>query len=654
MKDPSFQNKKKLGSESVFSRSNEEEEVVCNKIKILIAEDQYTCQQIWQSYLEPELDLEIIGTAVNGKIAVELVEKLQPDVVLMDINMPIMDGLTATEIITNNHSNTKVLILSISDNLEYIEQSFHKGAKGYFLKTSQPQDLVTAIRNIALGYYQLGAGLIEQLSVNIETIPTLQNDQENCHLDLIDPLTTEISTTASSPVNILTSAKSKTQKVSPNLSLSRLLLLGLLTFLLIPFGGKWSNQLSLLATRPKDQPQTYKDVALTNILPVETTEVSLVNSYQVNRTYKGTIMTRRRSSLGFERGGKLLSLIVDQGERVKIDMPLATLETKELKAQKQELLAEKKQVQAGLEELKAGSRQETITAAQSMVKNWQSELKLAQIKAKRRQLLYTSGAISREQLDIAKTEVDTFQARLNESQSKLDELLTGTRPEKITAQQASLEQLDAKLASLEIKIEQSTLKAPFSGVINQRLVDEGTVIAAGESIFNLVEDQSLEVHFDVPINTTNQIPLGSKHQLQIGSKIYQAQVLSTLPQLNPTTRTLTVILGLDQSTGIEVRAGQMAELKLSENIADAGYWLPTSALVRGIQGLWSCYVLGKSELVVDSAHRAFRVEQREVEIIQSESDRVFVRGTIQDKDQVIVNGNHRLVINQLVQAIDPS
>ncbi len=178
------------------------------------------------------------------------------------------------------------------------------------------------------------------------------------------------------------------------------------------------------------------------------------------------------------------------------------------------------------------------------------------------------------------------------------------------------------------------------------------MVSAGESIFTLVEAQTLEAHVGVPVNTATQIPLGSNQQLQIDSRTYQAQVLSTLPQLDSATRTLTVVLGLDESAATEVRAGQVARLKLSETIADSGYWLPTTALVRGVRGLWSCYVLGNSENVTNDPQKAFRVEQREVEVLQTESERVFVRGTLQNGDQVIVNGNHRLVTGQLVRPVD--
>ncbi|MDJ0590323.1 MAG: efflux RND transporter periplasmic adaptor subunit [Pleurocapsa sp. MO_226.B13] len=646
-------------------------------IRVLIAEDQYTCQQIWRSYLEPEPDLEIIGTAIDGQEAIELVEKLKPDVVLMDINMPRMDGLTATEIITNRYVDTKILILSVSDRDRDIKKSLQIGATGYLLKSTHPQELVTAIRSIYKGYCQLGPGLIEKLNLDTSPVPKQQFDHafsgdsplgvgENSpeEMDLDSRMGTKELLNESEKINVEqadeTSSNSvvvlpqrKTKKlVALNFRLPLLLLSGLLVFLLTPSGRNWWSKLPILSTLQPERAATAQDSSSTTILPVETVKVNLVDSYQVDRTYIGTIVSRRSSSLGFERGGKLLNLTVDLGEQVEVGAPLAVLDTKNLKAKQQELLAERKQVKAQLQELLAGSRSETIAAAKSTVKSIQSQLKLAQTKGQRRQELHTSGAISREQLDEATTEVNTLQARLNEAQSQLDELLAGTRPEKIAAQQALLEQLDAKLASLELELEQSTLKAPFTGRVAKRLVDEGTVVSAGESIFTLVEASNLEVHVGVPVNTASQIPLGSKQQLKIGSRIYQAQVLSTLPQLDSATRTLTVVLGLDESAASEVRAGQVARLKLSENIADSGYWLPTTALVRGVRGLWSCYVLGDSENVANNPNKAFRVEQQEVEVLQTQSDRVFVRGTLQNNDRVIINGNHRLVPGQLVRPIE--
>ena len=659
-------------SEVFLSKSNSTKEPE-KRIRILIAEDSYVCQKILQSYLGIEPDLDIIGTAIDGRAAINLVKQLKPDVVLMDINMPEMDGLTATEIITNHYVDTKIIILSASDCVQDLKRALKIGATGYFLKSTNSQELTTAIRNIHKGYCQLAPGLIEKLNLDSSTVTRQQSDRtlkgqgldnrewnveknnfkatdKRKFVDKLERIDVDkASPTRSNSVVVLPQRKS-TKIIVLNSRLLLLLLSGILIFWLIFSGRNWMLKRSILSSLQLDRTAASQNSDSTTILPVETIQVNLVDSHKVQRTYTGTIVSRRNSSLSFERGGKLQSLTVDLGEIAKAGTSLAVLDTKSLKAKQQELLAERKQFKAQLQELVVGSRSETIAAAQSTVKSLQSQLELARTKSQRRRELYASGAISREQLDVAIAEVNTLQARMDKAQSQLNELLIGTRPEKIEAQQALLEQLDAKLASLEVELEQSILKAPFTGIIAKRFVDEGTVVSASESIFTLVEASNFEAHVGVPVDTATQIPLGSNQQLQIGSRTYQAQVLSTLPQLDSATRTLTVVLRLDESA-TRVVAGQVARLKLSETIANSGYWLPTTALVRGVKGLWSCSILGNPENTLDDSQKAFRVERRELEILQTQSDRVFVRGTIQDGDRVIVDGTHRFVAGQLVRPI---
>ncbi len=131
-------------------------------IRVLIVDDQSTIQQILKSYLELEPDLEVVGTAADGQAAIEQVKALKPDVVLMDIEMPVIDGLTATRIISERFIPTKVLILSVHDSDEYLNRALQVGAKGYLLKTTHGEELINAIRTAYKGYFQLGPGLLEK------------------------------------------------------------------------------------------------------------------------------------------------------------------------------------------------------------------------------------------------------------------------------------------------------------------------------------------------------------------------------------------------------------------------------------------------------------------------------------------------------------
>ena len=415
----------------------------------------------------------------------------------------------------------------------------------------------------------------------------------------------------------------------------------------------WLSTLERLLTKQFDNQLELKKTHSGSILPVETIRVNPVDSYQRSRFYTGSAVARYTSQLGFERSGQLVRINVDEGDQVTTGTPLAYLDISNLKAQQQELLAQRAQAVAQLQEMQVGPRSETIAAAQASVRNLQSQLELAEKKRSRRESLLQQGAISREQLDEATSETSVLQARLDEAQSQLDELQAGTRSEQIEAQAASIKQLDASLANLQVELEKSILKAPFAGTVSARKADEGTVISPGQSVISLVGDE-IEVRIGMPVSAAEGIQLGSTWSLQIGAKTYQARVSSILPVLDSSTRTLTVVLTLDDLVKKEVSPGQVARLKLAELIPTSGYWLPTTALVQGGRGLWSCYVLGKPaqlESIASETTNIFHIQRRDVEILQTESDRVLVRGTLQPGDRAIVNGTHRLVPGQLVRPI---
>lgn len=132
------------------------------KIRLLLADDQTIIRQGLRSLLESKPDLEVVGEASNGEEAIALVRNLRPDVVLMDVRMPIMDGVAATRQICQEFSETKVLILTTFDDDDYVSQAIRWGAKGYLLKDTRSDELASAIRAIHKGYTQLGPGLLEK------------------------------------------------------------------------------------------------------------------------------------------------------------------------------------------------------------------------------------------------------------------------------------------------------------------------------------------------------------------------------------------------------------------------------------------------------------------------------------------------------------
>ena len=131
-------------------------------IEVMIVDDQRTVREIYKDYLETDPNLKLVGCANNGQEAIELIEAHPPDVVLMDIEMPILDGLTATKIITDRYVNTSILIISVHNEDSYLNSALQVGAKGYLKKNTPEKELINAIYSAYKGYFQLGPGLLEQ------------------------------------------------------------------------------------------------------------------------------------------------------------------------------------------------------------------------------------------------------------------------------------------------------------------------------------------------------------------------------------------------------------------------------------------------------------------------------------------------------------
>lgn len=131
-------------------------------IRILIADDISLIRRGLKALLKLEPTLEIVGEVDNGEKAIAQIEILQPDVVLMDVRMPIMDGVAATKEISERFPQTKVLVLTTFDDDEYVFKAMKNGAAGYLLKDTPIEELVRAIQVIHQGYTQLGPGLAQK------------------------------------------------------------------------------------------------------------------------------------------------------------------------------------------------------------------------------------------------------------------------------------------------------------------------------------------------------------------------------------------------------------------------------------------------------------------------------------------------------------
>jgi RND family efflux transporter MFP subunit len=322
-------------------------------------------------------------------------------------------------------------------------------------------------------------------------------------------------------------------------------------------------------------------------LPVKIHHIEIQSSYVKERVFIGRVEAGRLSDSGFEIGGNVSEIKVDEGYSVKEDDILATLDTDRLEAAR-------KEAAAALQEARA-----TLSLSESTLKRVKAAVKIK--------------AVSRQELDEAQETRNTAEATVNR-------------------QKAALERI-------EVDIKKSTLKAPFDGIITKRLVDEGRVIAAGMPVLTLQEKTAAEARIALANGLADQFKEGQNVNLSIYSDKVNATVKSVLPVRDGRSWTVDVIFSLDKDA--LVRPGDLAELKMGVSIETKGAWVPLSALTETVRGLWSVYTIDEAETA----------QRKAVEILYQNESQAFVRSNLSQEESIIADGAHRIVPGQRVEAL---
>jgi DNA-binding NarL/FixJ family response regulator len=180
-------------------------------IRILIADDQVLLREGVAALLSMFPDLEIVAKAESGREAMEMVERHHPDVVLMDVRMPDMNGIAATHKIHERFPDVRVIILTTFDNDEYVYESLESGAAGYLLKNADPEWLASAIRNVHNGQSILDPSVTQKVIRRMVHL----SDNESW-----EPILTERLTDRERDVVTLMAAGSANAEIAEKLSLA--------------------------------------------------------------------------------------------------------------------------------------------------------------------------------------------------------------------------------------------------------------------------------------------------------------------------------------------------------------------------------------------------------------------------------------------------
>ncbi|MDM7952334.1 MAG: biotin/lipoyl-binding protein [Cyanobium sp. CZS 25K] len=184
-------------------------------------------------------------------------------------------------------------------------------------------------------------------------------------------------------------------------------------------------------------------------LPVAVVTAQPVSQYVTSRDYTGEVVAGRSSSLGFELGGSLAQVLVEEGDRVVAGQPLARLDSRRMRARRQQLLAQQRVARAAVAEVR-------------------QQLTLAELQRERRRRLHAQGAISREDLDQQIYGAGALASRLAQADGQVDDL-------------------SARLRQTDVDLGRSVLMAPFAATVSRRQLDEGVVVSGGQAVLTLVE-----------------------------------------------------------------------------------------------------------------------------------------------------------------------
>jgi DNA-binding NarL/FixJ family response regulator len=164
-------------------------------IRILLADDHAMLRQGTAELLRQVPNFEVVGEAGDGRQTIDLAVKLKPDIIVMDIRMPVLSGVEATRIIRANLPNIQILVLTAHDDDQYIFSLLQAGASGYLLKTAPVSDLIRAIKQVIAGESPLDPAIARKVVVrisNTETASPMKEEEKALNLEALTPRELEV------------------------------------------------------------------------------------------------------------------------------------------------------------------------------------------------------------------------------------------------------------------------------------------------------------------------------------------------------------------------------------------------------------------------------------------------------------------------------
>ena len=196
----------------------------------------------------------------------------------------------------------------------------------------------------------------------------------------------------------------------------------------------------------------------------------------------------------------------------------------------------------------------------------------------------------------------------------------------------------AQVDFYSVKLEQTKIRAPFNGFIQNRFFDSGTVTSPGIAILEIIDSTIVEAHVSVPSNVIQGLSIGEEYSFMINSKSYPAKFKRFTQMSSQGSDNRLCIFEFDTF----INPGSISFLQLNQTKEKRGAWVPLKSLSQGTQGLWNIYTVTKDQ------NNKYRVAKEIVELIYVEGNNAFISGTISNGDMVVSGGAEQVIDSEIL------
>lgn len=358
------------------------------------------------------------------------------------------------------------------------------------------------------------------------------------------------------------------------------------------------------------------------VRPVLTRVVEATDS-SIQRSYPAIVLPAQQAELSFRVSGRIVELPIRAAAQVKKGDVIAQLDTRDFKAEVARLENQLTQANAQLSAMTTGARSEDIASLEASVTAAEAQVKAAKDQVERTRSLFDQGIVTKSKLDGDLTNLEVTEAQLEAQKQELIKGQSGSRSEEVEAQQAAVKGLQVQLNTAKDNLSDTTLRAPFDGMVAKRSTDNFRNIQAKETVAVLQQLDTLDLTFDVPGPdivrlSARETPVPTARLDGIGDKVFDAQFVELTAQADPTTQTFRGRVSIKPPKGILILPGMSGTVTVTDSRENVSTILvPASAVAAKADGSAVVWVLnGADSTVATRAVKAGEATGSDISILE--------------------------------------